>query len=109
MHPQQQCSWAGYTFNVYDRYVAWNDVPGVYVFSLRSGLAWYGIYVGQASSFRERFSSHEKWDAAVARGMTHVHASVLTNQADRDALERHLVTVLQPPLNVHYRDTLMTR
>ena len=109
MQTQQQYIWAGYTFGVFHRNSQWNDVPGVYVFSQQAGFGWYAHYVGQATSFRDRFSSHEKWDAAVVRGMTHVHAIVLPNQSDRDMVEQRLISVLQPPMNIHYRDTLLTR
>ena len=108
MQPQQ-CSWSGITFSVFERDAQWNNVPGVYIFSMRYGISWYPLYVGQASSFEDRFSNHEKWNAAVARGMTHVHAIIVHNQADRDAIEQNLIKTLQPPLNIQHRDTLLTR
>lgn len=90
-------------FEAYGRNEGWNDVPGLYIFSYLKGGSWYAVYVGQASSFRERLPNHERLNEAIQKGATHIHATVVREQPRRDALEQMLISHLQPPLNTQHR------
>ena len=95
--------WIG-TFYVYSPGGTWNDVPGVYVFSyVGQDNRWQPLYVGQADSFSVRFANHERWDEAVRRGVTHIHAMTVTEAAARSLTERRLIATYQPPMNIQGR------
>jgi excinuclease UvrABC nuclease subunit len=92
--------WSGYEFIVYDAATTtWNDAAGVYIFTGLKNGTWQPYYIGQAKSFKERFSSHEKWDAARRLGATHVHAMVVSQAASRGTIETALILAFRPPLN----------
>ena len=64
-----------YEYRIYDRGTIWNDVPGNYIFAVMSSGLWVPLYIGETDNFESRLNSnHEKWDAALRRGMTHIHA-----------------------------------
>lgn len=90
-------------FNSYLKTGAWRDVPGIYCFAHFSEGTWRISYVGQAGSFRDRMNGHEKWDNALQLGATHVLATVVMRQSDRDRIEVELIAELQPPLNTQLR------
>jgi excinuclease UvrABC nuclease subunit len=92
-------------FTVYDRNEGWNDVPGLYIFAFVSGGRWHSLYVGQADSFKDRLPNHERLKEAIQKGATHIHATVVHNQTERDIWERKLIQTLQPPMNVQHRRT----
>jgi len=103
-------NWAGREFSVHQQTADWNDVEGVYIFSvLNSQNRWVAIYVGQTDSFRNRIPRHEAWNPAVQMGATHVHATVVPQVVERDRLERSLIATYQPPLNVQLRQTYPNR
>lgn len=77
----------------------WNDVPGIYVFARKNGPNFNSLYVGKASSFKDRFASHEHWDRANHIGMSHILAVVIRLEADRSKIEAELIRMWQPPLN----------
>lgn len=81
----------------------WNDVPGVYIFCYSDARFWYPLYIGQAKSFRDRFSSHERWDEAAKLGATHVHAALVREASRRDELERTLIQLHNPKMNVQLK------
>lgn len=97
--------WLGHEFNVYNaNNTNWNDVAGVYIFcAITPQNAWLPIYVGQASSFRSRLPTHERWQEARALGANHIHAKVVPRQDDRDSLERQLIQAFQPRLNTQLK------
>lgn len=96
--------WLSYEFNSYAPNSTWNDVPGVYIFcGVNAQNQWVPLYVGQAESFRDRFSSHEKWSPAVQRGARHVHVRVVPQATMRDVVERELIKAYQPPLNTQLK------
>jgi excinuclease UvrABC nuclease subunit len=97
--------WLSYDFTVYNPLMTtWNDVAGVYVFTGLDRIGrWIALYIGQADSLRNRFSSHEQWSPAVRLGATHVHAMVVPLKADRDRIEQELIQAYQPTLNLQLR------
>lgn len=96
--------WLTYEFEVCEPNSDWNDVAGAYIFSgINAQGCWVALYIGQAESFRKRFSSHEQWGPAVRRGATHVHARVIPHAGTRDVIERELIRAFQPPLNTQLK------
>jgi hypothetical protein len=94
--------WLTHEFGVYGSSSTWNDVAGVYIFSgINAQNQWVAlyIYIGQAQSFCDRFSSHEKWDSAARLGATHIHARVIPPGDVRDAVEHEFIQACQPRLN----------
>ena len=97
-------TWADADFGVYKPNTNWNDQPGVYIFAYRTmNNTWYGLYVGQADSFKGRLPGHERWAEAVRRGATHIHARVETNPDIREMLEEVLLAQYPFPMNVQRR------
>lgn len=103
--------WEGYEFDIW-RFLLpgesggrpWPDEPGVYILVNADTHGNYSpLYVGETDSFRTRFRDHEKWDRARDMGMNQVHLRIVDNQNGREALELHLIRVLQPPLNEQHR------
>ena len=95
--------WLQREFEVLEMNGKWNDVPGVYIFAgINANNRWQAFYVGQASSFSQRMSNHERWAEAKHVGATHVHAIVARTQAERDSLERALIQACNPKLNTHF-------
>ncbi|MFO0823185.1 MAG: hypothetical protein U0792_08700 [Gemmataceae bacterium] len=95
-------SWQSYDMIVYDpqNNITWNRVAGVYVFcGLNRNNQWVALYIGQTNCFAERMPTHERWQEAVRRGATHVHAMTVPLAANRDRIEEELIRVYQPPLN----------
>lgn len=102
------CTWPlgnGQTldFVVYGSNVKWNKVAGLYIFAYDDGHYWQALYVGQTDDFSSRIPSHEKWDSAVRRGATHIHAAVVPKAATRDTLEKRLIAHLHPVLNEQHK------
>jgi excinuclease UvrABC nuclease subunit len=96
--------WLEYEFTVYEAGGTWNEVPGIYIFAGQNATKqWVPLYIGQASSFKDRLADHDQWNAAARAGATHVHARVVVLQADRDAIEAQLVRSYQPRLNTQLR------
>lgn len=94
----------GYDFGVYNPNTDWYDKPGIYIFAfLNANNKWYGLYVGQANSFKDRLAGHERRDEAVRRGATHIHARAVTNPDTREALEEALLAKYPFPMNVQRR------
>lgn len=97
--PMTTIKWSQYAFEVYPANSSWNNASGIYIFATSSNGYWKPLYIGQASSFKDRFSQHEKWDSAIKLGMTHIHVMVVSRQSDRDAIEKYLISVFKPQLN----------
>lgn len=98
-------TWGGYAFTVYPHdSTTWNNVAGIYIFvGVNRENQWTPLYVGQCDSFQVRIPSHEKWEKAQSLGAKHVHAMVVSRQADRDLIEKALIQAYRPPLNVQLR------
>lgn len=102
-HIMQQAIWCDHPFIVYELRTEWHAVPGLYIFAgIQDGM-WKPLYVGKTDSFRDRLTYHDKWNQAIALGMTHIHASVLHDARARAQLEQQFISMLQPPLNVQHR------
>ncbi len=99
----QQVNWGGYNFEVCAKNNLWRASAGLYIFSGVSNGAWHAFYIGQTENFNERIPAHERWDEAVRRGATHVHARIEINALQRLAIERDLVRRFQPVLNDQLR------
>jgi len=98
-------TWLTHEFTTYPRAnTTWNNVAGIYIFSgITPQNQWTPHYIGQCDSFENRIPSHEKWDKAQALGATHVHAMVVSKQADRDRIEKELIQAYQPHLNIQLK------
>jgi excinuclease UvrABC nuclease subunit len=98
-------TWGSYTFQVYQAdQTTWNDVAGIYIFAGISPQGyWVPVYVGQADSFANRFSSHEKWPPAHKLGVRHVHTMLVPKQSERNLIEAALIKQLQPQLNTQLK------
>jgi excinuclease UvrABC nuclease subunit len=64
---------------------------------------WRAFYIGKTESFKNRFSNHEYWPAAVRMGATHVHVLVVPLAANRQRVEEELIEAYQPALNVQLK------
>lgn len=96
--------WIGTSFHVCNPSANWKDAGGVYIFcGLNSNQQWFPVYIGQAESLAARLPNHERWQEAAKLGATHVHARVVEQAANRDALEQKLIVAFQPKLNTHYK------
>jgi excinuclease UvrABC nuclease subunit len=91
-------------FTVYDPNITkWYAKPGLYIFASVVQGYWKPLYIGQADSFADRIPSHERYAEAAKRGATHIHATVVEQEANRDRWERMLIEAHQPPMNDQYR------
>jgi len=97
---QQIANWLSNDFHVYGPGTSWNNVGGIYIFTrLNAQGLWLPLYVGKTESFADRLPNHERWQEAMRRGATHIHAKAVRQAASRDQLERDLIQAYQPPLN----------
>lgn len=82
----------------------WKKAPGNYIFVKQTGSAWIVLYAGQCQDFSLRIPNHDRWDAAVALGITHVFSHVgNANEDVRKAEERDIIQGHNPPMNVQHR------
>ena len=82
----------------------WNDVSGLYMFCQKQTDGRMKIfYIGQAKSFKDRFSNHERWAEAHKLGADHVLACVVQDQSLRDKQEKELIETFNPTLNVQHK------
>ena len=96
--------WLGHLFAIYERDVAWEELPGVYLLCRwtpwTSG-KWSVLYVGETSNFRMRLTrENEMWTTAFNSGMTHIHARQIGNRSLRQQIEKDLIEAFLPPLNM---------
>lgn len=96
--------WNTHEFTVLQKQASWHDVAGIYIFcGITPQNQWKPYYIGQADSFLNRIPNHERWDEAVQLGATHVHAMVVSEAVNRDAIEQALIRSFQPVLNTQHR------
>ena len=92
-------------FCVYDvRDSNWNKVKGLYIFAKVTNNRWSPLYIGKTEDFSQRMPNHERFDDAIRRGATHIHAVALPNWNSQslDLAERYLITYYEPPLNTQH-------
>src|SRR6185437_6785499 len=75
------CVWTGqsgqkYTYEVYQLGTEFNSVPGNYAITKRDAqLRHTVLYFGESENLNQRCcGTHEKWEAAIRLGATHIHA-----------------------------------
>lgn len=104
-----KATWLKHEFTVYDPdTTTWHEVGGLYIFA---GLVkdqqgtprWRAYYIGKTGDFADRLPNHEDWPKAQRLGATNVHALVEEQALRRTKIERDLVRVNQPPLNVQLK------
>jgi excinuclease UvrABC nuclease subunit len=79
-------------------------IAGIYIFAgITNQYQWRALYIGQASSFRDRLPNHENWNPAVRLGATHIHVMVVPQAASRHIVEAQLIEAYQPALNVQLK------
>jgi len=92
--------WLSQSFSVHSPDANWSEAAGVYIFAaLNPQNQWFPIDVGQATSFRTRLPTHERWSEAARLGATHIHAIVVPLQESRTRLEAELIRTYRPHLN----------
>ena len=102
------CLWASFKFTVYDPDDDWPEVGGLYVFAhLRKDCQevrpWQPVYVGRTKNFGNRLPTHKKWPEAQKRGATHIHIRIEKKKHVRRRIEKKLIDLYQPVLNVQNR------
>jgi predicted GIY-YIG superfamily endonuclease len=103
---EQTVLWAGasgeqYRYWVYPINTSFKDQPGNYIYAMinaRTG-RWQAVYVGQTSSLGQRLATHEKEQAAMRHGATHIHAHLSGDEQARRAEETDLIRSLRPSVN----------
>lgn len=89
-----------YVYQIYPIDTSFNDVAGNYIFAKESSPGkWVSVYIGQTSSFKDRFVNHHKQNCINRHGATHIHAHTNTVEAARLSEERDLVNRWQPTCN----------
>jgi excinuclease UvrABC nuclease subunit len=83
------------------------DVSGIYVFTKRKrtesgGFNHHAIYIGQADSFKNRFSSHHKEKDILKEGANAVCLMAVGKQGQRDLIEVDLIKNYNPCCNDHH-------
>jgi predicted GIY-YIG superfamily endonuclease len=103
------CSWSLPDGRCLDFYICglyenWEEVAGLYIFCYKSSDGWYPLYIGQTEDFSVRLPNHERFNEAVNRGATHIHAVIIPDAANRDKWEKSLIQYYQPKMNDIYRN-----
>lgn len=77
--------------------------PGNYILARRRADGRHEpLYIGETSDLPARLAAHERWEAALALGMTHVHVHHLARgRRERLAVEADLRRRFRTPLNDH--------
>lgn len=102
---EKTINWPGqstkeYTHTIYPVGTAFNDVGGNYIFARESSPnKWSPVYIGQTSSFKDRFSDHHKADCVKRNGATHIHVHQNSSENARLAEERDLIARWNPVCN----------
>lgn len=93
-----------YTFDVYSVDSVLPDDGGIYILSRREkqedGTGVHKVlYVGKTESISRNISkTHEKWDAAIQKGMNAISIYLIDNSI-RTVVENDLIDKFSPPLN----------
>ncbi|MFA6051952.1 MAG: GIY-YIG nuclease family protein [Methylobacter sp.] len=98
-------SWLNHEFSICHHDANWSNTAGIYIFcgiDQQKNL-WIPLYIGQTENFRNRLPLHEQWNHARKLGATHVHAKAVSQQSQRDILEKQLIQLFQPKLNIQLK------
>ena len=103
---EQTVQWKGVSGRTYDYWVypintTFKDQPGNYTYAKKNSAGrWVAVYIGQTVSLAQRIANHEREEAAVRKGATHMHAhlSAYDEQSRRDE-EADLIRAYHPPCN----------
>lgn len=68
----------------------WSSATGICIF-LNPQNPWVPLYIGQAASFKDHLPSHEQWNPARKLEATHVHAKAVSQESQRDTIEKQLI------------------
>ena len=102
MTQRQTTTYGEYAFAVYEVEEVPDALPasaGIYVFAAVEKDEWEVLYVGRSIDVRSRVANHDRWQEALAEGMTHVLVREVLPKRDRDTLETLLIQEFQPTLN----------
>jgi predicted GIY-YIG superfamily endonuclease len=85
----------------------WSKVAGLYIFAYiytaNGKQYWKALYIGQTNDFSYRMPTHERFDEAVRKGATHIHAVAVPQAANRDTWEKLLISTYQPSMNEQHK------
>jgi hypothetical protein len=91
-------------FNRYDIGAIFYPVGGLYIFCKSIANGFDAIYVGESDNLWRRITNelatHHAWPCARSRGVTHICALRVDDEATRLALETELRHSLNPPCNL---------
>jgi hypothetical protein len=101
------CSWQGQSGQQYQYWAtpihgfSGKNEPGNYILAQAVQGSWRPIYIGECQSLRDRCCKlHEKWDAAIRLGATHIHTHTTSGGVQRRLDEEtDLRRRFNPPLN----------
>lgn len=94
-----------FAFELHDSRTTWNPVGGLYMFCKYTNSRWAPVYVGKATSFKDRLCNHEQWEPSMNLGAAHILAMVVPQESERARLEEVLIRELTPQLNVQLKPT----
>jgi hypothetical protein len=104
MFPYMTLHGTTHHFSSHEIDATWYAVPGVYMFVRLAANGNYDIfYAGQCERFCDRIPYHDMKAASIALGATMVHAVVVHNSYERNALEADIIGRYNPPLNTQLR------
>ncbi len=101
LHKFAGASGSLHNFGMIGPYERFKQHQGVYLFGalLRNG-TFNVLYVGKSKNLADRPSpNHEKFDAALRLGMSHVGGSLCYSEGECDQIEQDLIRKFCPPLN----------
>ena len=95
--------WSRCKFTVFEPSQRFYANPGLYAFASRDpgkDEGWGLLYVREVESLDINFPTHRSWQAAAARGATHVHVVVVFDYEERKRAYKDIFDRYQPLLNV---------
>ncbi len=91
-----------YKYWIYPINTAFRDQPGNYIYAKINPVKnqWQAVYIGQTVSLSQRLAGHEKEQAAIRNGATHIHAHLAaSDEQARRIEESDLIRKWNPPCN----------
>ena len=103
---QENVQWKGESGSLYEYWVypintTFKDQPGNYIYAKKNAIGqWQAVYIGQTRSLSQRLASHEKEQAAIRNGATHLQAHLSGyDEGSRRTEETDLIKRYRPPCN----------